>query len=371
MHILLLANSSFKLVNFRAGLIQRLLEEGHQLTAVAPRDAHSDQLEAWGLRYVDLPMNATGTSPIKELGLLLRIARIIRRERPDAILGYTIKPNIYGALSARLTGIPFLPNVTGLGTAFDHDGFFSRLIKTLYRAAFRRCPRVFLQNPEDRDVFLHAGLIAPEQAFLLPGSGVDLKAFSTEPLPGKGGQQTFLLVARMLREKGVIEFVEAARKVAKTHPQARFLLLGPFGEGKAGGLERDEIAALTADGVVEHLGAVKDVRPALSQADCVVLPSYYREGTPRSLLEAAAKGRPIITTHMPGCKDVVEPGKNGYLVNPRDSDSLAEAMTQFLDLDDDARVEMGKASRSRMETRFDEQIVIDAYLEALTLPLHK
>ncbi|MCG7522717.1 glycosyltransferase family 4 protein [Ruegeria sp. Ofav3-42] len=365
MKILLLANSSFKLINFRGTLIRELVAQGHDLIAVAPRDDYTQDFEQMGVRFVDLKMSATGTSVPAELALLARVFRIVRQHRPDAILGYTIKPNIYGALSARMLGIPFLPNVTGLGSVFDKDTLLSRVVKFLYRTAFRRCPRVFLQNPEDLATFVDNKLIAREQACLLPGSGVDLQRFPATPLPGTGKNRCFTLVARMLREKGIIEFVEAARAIAPEFPEARFVLLGPYGGGKAGGLDEAEINALTKDGIVEYHPSVKDVRPVVASADCVVLPSFYREGTPRSLLEAAAMGRPIITTTQPGCKDVVDHGSSGFLCAPKSVESLADAMRNFLELGDVEMNGMGARSREIAETVFDEKIVIASYNDAL------
>ncbi|SFL02226.1 Glycosyltransferase involved in cell wall bisynthesis [Pseudovibrio ascidiaceicola] len=365
MRILLVANSSFKLINFRRTLIEQLLREGHELIAAAPRDDYTPDFKKMGVRYIELPMDATGTSVVAELKLLLRIFGITRRYRPDAALGFTIKPNIYGALSARLLGIPFVPNITGMGSVFDRDDLFARLIKGLYRSAFRRCPRVFLQNPEDLAFFVKTGLISKEQACLLPGSGVDLTSFHSTALPGNSHRRTFTLVARMLREKGVLEFVEAARALSPNFPDARFVLLGPSGSGKAGALSEDDMKTLTADGVVEYLGSVKDVRPVVADADCVVLPSYYREGTPRSLLEAAAMGRPIITTTIPGCKDVVDEGQNGFLCEPRSTQSIETAMRQFLLMSETAINEMGHASRKKAEQTFDERIVVDHYTSIL------
>jgi glycosyltransferase involved in cell wall biosynthesis len=344
-----------------------LVVQGHELIAIAPRDDYTQDFERMGVGFVDLKMSARGTSILSELALLARIFWIIRQQRPDAILGYTIKPNIYGALSASVLGIPFLPNVTGLGSVFDKDNLLSRLVKLLYRIAFRRCPQVFMQNPEDLDTFLDNKLIMKEQAHLLPGSGVDLQMFSETSLPGSGNNRCFTLVARMLREKGIVEFVEAARAIAPEFPEARFVLLGPYGSAKAGGLDEVEINALTQDSIVEYHHAVKDVRPLVASSDCITLPSYYHEGTPRSLLEAAAMGRPIITTNWPGCRDVVDQGNSGFLCTPRSASSLAEAMTRFLNLGDEEKEMMGTRSREIAETKFDERIVIEQYLESLSL----
>lgn len=365
--MVLVGNSSFKLANFREGLIKILANRGCEVIAIAPRDGYSHQFANWQIKYIELPMDATGTSPASELLLLYRLLRIFRQERPNAALTYTIKPNIYGALAARSCGAVCLPNITGLGSAFDKQGLMSGLATQLYRLALRDCPRVFLQNPEDLGLFLEKRLARPDQALLLPGSGVDLTRFAQTPLPGHGPAATFLLSARMLRDKGVEVFAEAASTVKAEFPQARFQLLGPLVEGKASGLTGAELSSLTANGDVEYLGATQDVRPFLAGADCIVLPSFYREGTPRSLLEAAAMGRAIITTDTPGCRDVVEDGRNGFLCAPRDAHALAERMRDFIQLSAEERVAMGNASRRLASDRFDEAIVVEAYLEALGL----
>ena len=364
--LLFVANSSFKLENFRSGLIDALRSDGVELIALVPTDSHTLKLRHRGVRVIPLHMDATGTSPLREAWLLWSIYRVMRSERPDAVLSYTIKSNIYSGLTSRWLGIPLLPNVTGLGSVFDQDTWLFRIVKSLYRTAFANCPEVYLQNSEDLELFVRSGLIERDQAVLLPGSGVDLCYFYPTSIPGKGLSQTFLLVARMLREKGVIEFAEAAGMLQKRYPEARFQLLGPFGTGKIGGLDERDIDALVRRTGVTYLGQTNDVRPFLAAADCVVLPSYYREGTPRSLLEAAAMGRPIITTDMPGCRDVVQHGATGYLCKPRDADDLEAKMEQFLAGTQVEREAMGRASRSRMEDCFDERRVIEAYRNAIS-----
>ena len=364
MKLLLIANTIFALANFRAGLVGRLVGKGHEVIAAGPDDDYAVYLRQLGVRVINLPMRATSLSPMSETVLLARIYRLLRAERPDAILGYTIKPNLYGALSARALGIPFVPNVTGLGMAFDSKGWLSFTAKMLYRAAFRSSPRVFFQNPNDQDFFVKSGLVRLEQSQLLPGSGVDLGRFT--PVPSRASNQpVFLLVSRMLREKGVGEYVEAAQRVKDRYPDAVFQLLGSIDPANPSAIGEEAIRAWVEAGYVNYLGSTKDVRPILREADCVVLPSYYREGTPRTLLEAAATAKPIITTDMPGCRDTIIPGESGLLCKPRDSDDLAARMIEMIELSAEQRATMGKAGRALMEQRFDERLVIDAYLAVL------
>lgn len=318
-----------------------------------------------GVGLHDLAMDRNGTSPLAEVGLLARIFKFLRREKPDIVFGYTIKSNIYAGLACRWLGIPFVPNVTGLGPAFNGAGMLNRVVRGLYRQAFARARAVFFQNPDDRAVFLQAGLVAGQKARLLPGSGVDLAHFTAQPMRRTDDEVTFLLAARLLWDKGVGLYVEAARQVRETHPKARFQLLGPPDLASRSGVPVEQIEAWAREGVIEYLGKTTDVRPALAGADCVVLPSWYREGTPRVLLEAAATGRPVITTDMPGCRDAIEDGVTGFLCPPRDASALAAAMQRFAALPCEAQQAMGRAARERAERVFDEAFVINAYIEQL------
>jgi glycosyltransferase involved in cell wall biosynthesis len=284
---------------------------------------------------------------------------------PDVILSYTIKNNIYGGLAARMLRIPFIPNVSGLGSAFASDQFRARLVPSLYRSAFRNLPIVFFQNAHDRQLFSELGIVGHGRGRLLPGSGVDTTAFLPCPLPGDASRLTFLLVARLLWAKGVGEYVAAARQLASCFPGARFQIAGPYEDDPVEGVPRNTMEGWSRDGHVEYLGQVGDIREAIAQADCVVLPSYYREGTPRALLEAAAMGRPIVTTDWPGCRSVVDDGKSGFLCRPRDVDDLAAKLRLVAEATPETRAALGRAGRSRAEEYFDERLVVAAYRDAL------
>jgi glycosyltransferase involved in cell wall biosynthesis len=315
------------------------------VTALAPADDHSPRLEALGARHLPLAMDNKGTAIGPDALLIARFLATFRRERPDVIFGYTIKNNIYGAIAARALGIPFVPNVTGLGTAFLHEGIVNAVVRRLYRLAFARVPVVFFQNADDRELFVAGRLVSGDRTAVLPGSGIDLRAFAPAP-PRRGAGVRFLLIARMLRDKGIGEFVEAARMLRSEHPDAEFVLIGPAGAENRTAIDQATIDGWVAEGVVTHLGAVEDVRPHIADADCVVLPSY-REGTPRTLLEAAAMARPVVATDVPGCRQVVDDGETGLLCAVRDAESLAEAMRRMIDLGAEARAAMGAAGRGR------------------------
>jgi glycosyltransferase involved in cell wall biosynthesis len=361
MHVLITVNAAWNIWNFRRSLVASLVKDGHQVTVLAPPDETVAELERAGCRVVPLAMDVRGLNPFADLALLWRFRTIFLRERPDIVLGYTIKNNIFGALAAKSVSLPFVPNVTGLGTAFLSGGPLQRVAEGLYRLAFRSLPVVFFQNDEDEGLFLQRGLVRAAQAHVLPGSGIDLDRFRPTQMPASGNEAPiFLMVARLLRDKGVVEFVEAARKMKAEVPLARFQLLGPTGAENRTAIPLDEVKAWEAEGVVEYLGVQEDVRPFVRAASAVVLPSY-REGAPRTLIEASAMARPVIATDVPGCRAVVEPEVTGFLCKVRDADSLALAMGRFLAMSVDARAAMGAAARQKMEREFDEGIVLAAY----------
>ena len=364
MRILITVNTAFNVANFRAGLVRALVADGHEVTALVPEDEDVPRIEALGARVVHLPMDRKGLSAWNDLQLIRRFTAEFRRLKPDVVLSFTIKNNIYGALSARRLGVPFLPNVTGLGTAFLGHPLLTALVTRLYRAAFGPLPVVFFQNADDKALFVDKRIVRPDQGRLLPGSGIDLSAFAPAPLPSRGGGATFLMIGRVLRDKGVLEYVEAARIVKRQVPGARFQLLGATGYENRTAFDRDTVAAWEAEGAIEYLGTMPDVRPAITASDCVVLPSY-REGTPRTLLEAAAMARPLIATDVPGCRQVVDDGTTGFLCTVRSAESLADACLQFLALEPAERARLGQAGREKVTSEFDERIVIEAYRETI------
>lgn len=374
MKVLIALNSAWNLLNFRAGLIRALLADGHTVVLAAPADECVPALQALGARFIDLPMRTHGTNPLADLALLWRFVRLLRRERPDVMLGYTAKPNVYGSMAAHALGIPVVNNIAGLGSVFIRGGWLARVLQHLYRLALARSRRVFFQNPDDLQLFLNLGLVAQPQAALLPGSGVDLHKFQLEPLPcwqvsaatqsADHRRFVFLLVARMLRDKGVEEYVQAARLIKASHPLVECALLGFMDSDNPNAISAQQMQAWVDEGVVNYWGTSSDVREQLAQADCVALPSY-REGTPRTLLEAAAMGRPLIATDVPGCREVVRDGLNGLLCQPRDPQDLAKQMARMLAMTDAQLKQMGHASRQWVEQHFDEQIVIDQYRKAL------
>jgi glycosyltransferase involved in cell wall biosynthesis len=343
-----------------------LRSAGHEPVAISAMDEHVALIRAQGFQHVEVPLSADGTNPLRELSMVRRIGRVLRAEHINVAFTYTPKANIYTGLAARSMHIVHVPNVSGLGRTFISHSLLTVLVKYLYRLAFRKAQTIFFQNDEDMASFTQLGLVQPGQSERLPGSGVDLERFTPTP-PAADAERplAFLFVGRLLRDKGVVEFVDAARVLRQRGHAVSFALLGTVDAKNPSVVERGTVEAWQAEGVIRYLGITDDVRPAMAAADCVVLPSYYREGVPRSLLEAAAMGKPCITTDMPGCRDAVDDGVTGFLCLPRSVDSLVATIDKFLTLDDDARMRMGSAGRQKMERQFSEKIVLDRYL-ALT-----
>jgi glycosyltransferase involved in cell wall biosynthesis len=362
--VLISINAAWNIVNFRSGLIAALRGAGYRVMALAPPDAWRGRLEALGVEYAPIEMDKKGMSPVADLRLLARYWRSLGRMRPDVFLGYTPKPNIWGSIAAHARGIKVINNVSGLGTAFMRPGALMRIVTALYKRAFRRSKTVFFQNEEDMALFLERKIVRPGQARLLPGSGIDLERFKPVEAAEDRGGFAFLLIARLLWDKGVGEYVEAARLVRAEVPNARFRLLGFLDVANRTAVPRSNVEAWVAEGLIDYLGESDDVRPHIAAGGGIVLPSY-REGLPRTLLEGAALAKPLIATDVPGCRQVVDHGVNGLLCKARDARALADAMLTMLRMTPEERKAMGTAGRRKVEAEYDEKIAIARYLDAI------
>jgi glycosyltransferase involved in cell wall biosynthesis len=359
--IAIVLNTSWNIYNFRLGLVRSLINEGHEIIAVAPYDDYSSKLKEIGCKYEKVMMDSRGANPIKDFGLTIELYRIYRRINPDIILHFTIKPNIYGTFAARLLGIPAINNVCGLGTVFLNRGIVSFVAKMMYKVAFRFPAKVLFQNDQDKKLFIDEKLIQKDIAELIPGSGIDLSKFVPAALP-KNKDFTFLLISRLIHDKGIVEYIEAIKKLKRQGIKARFQILGAIDEEHRRGIRADIIDSWIQDGLIEYLGRVPDVRNYIKNADCIVLPSY-REGTPRTLLEAAGMARPIVTTNVAGCNNVVKDNYNGFLCDLKDVDDLANKMEKMLSLSFEERQEFGNKGRELVERSYDEYVVINKYQE--------
>ncbi|WP_250534494.1 glycosyltransferase family 4 protein [Caballeronia sp. AZ10_KS36] len=360
LRIALVCNTAWAIYTYRRGVLRMLTERGAQVTIIAPRDRTFEPLIEMGCRCVELPVASKGTNPREDLRTMMALYREYRATRPHLVFHYTIKPNIYGSLAAMLARVPSIAVTTGLGYVFIQKSRTAQIAKRLYRFAFRFPREVWFLNRDDHQAFVDENLLAhPDRARRLHGEGVDLNDFSLVPLPRRE-DFVFILIGRLLWDKGVAEYVEAARRLRRRYPHARFQLLGPVGVDNPSAISRTDVEAWERENIVEYLGEANDVRPLVAAADCVVLPSY-REGVPRTLMEASAMGRPIVATDVPGCREVVEHGINGLLCEVKSADSLAEQLERMLTLPIEERDAMAQRGREKVAREFDEKNVVERY----------
>jgi glycosyltransferase involved in cell wall biosynthesis len=359
------------LVSFRGEMLRAMAANGHDVLALAPEDDASVRaaLEAMGVAFATVPLRRTSLNPLRDVRTVVSLARTFRRFRADAVLVYAAKPVIYGSIAARFARVPLrAAMITGVGSAFGGGSgprrrALSSLLRRLYALALDGVHVVFFQNPDDERLFRSMGLVGDHHRVVrIAGSGVDLERFSPAPLPP--APITFLMVGRLIRDKGVHEYVEAARRVRRDHPEARLQLLGAL-DTNPSAIRSRELDAWREEGAVEYLGTTPDVRPFLARAHVIVLPSYG-EGMPRSVLEAMAMGRAVLTTDVPGCRETVEEGRNGLLVRARDAGALTEGMLRML-AEPGRLAAMGEQSRALAEERFDVHSVNRTILGAMGL----
>lgn len=361
--VAIVLNTSWNIYNFRMNFVKSLLTQGHEVHTVAPHDEYTQKLVGAGCIHHTVYMDSRGANILKDLALVAELSSIYSKIKPDVILHYTIKPNVYGTLAAAILGIPVINNVCGLGTVFLKGGLVSWIAKLLYKVSFRFPKKVFFQNPNDLQLFLDKKLVPADRVALLPGSGINLNAFT--PLPFKRNRVfTFLMISRLIIDKGVLEFIEAIRMLKAKGIDARFQLLGAKDPEHKRGIALATIDEWMEEGIVEYLGKTDDVRPYIHAADCVVLPSY-REGSPRSLMEAACLSKPIVATDVPGCNQVVKHRFNGLLCKAQDPEELALTLFTMLSMSDSALQLMGECGRHKMENEFSDEIITKEYLQAM------
>lgn len=369
MDVFIIAGNARSLIANRGDLIRDMCAAGLEVAAAVPTADYLSEVEELGITIYPVEMGRTGINPLHDLKYLLALRKLLRKVRPRVVFGYTIKPVVYGSLAARLAGVPHIYSmITGLGHVFTTENARNRrlqkIIGLLYRAGLSANRKVFFQNPDDLQEFLDRGMLNDRgKAVRTYGSGVDMQRFAREHLPD--GPTTFLFIGRLLTEKGVAEFCEAARQVHVEYPEARFVAVGPHDPSLPHSCSAENLATWKAEGIVEFIGGVADVRPWIEQCSVFVLPSY-REGTPRSVLEAMSMGRAIITSDAPGCRETVEQGINGFLVPPRTTQPLAEAMKHFLKHPEHI-AQMGAASWQLVEKHYDVHKVNRVILNAMEM----
>ncbi len=362
--IVLSANTSFNIYNFRYGLIKKLVNENYNVLIVAPYDKYTEKLEKLGCKAIDIYINSKSTNPINDLKTFFQYLRIYKKEKPDIVLNFTIKPVIYSSLASSVLGIKTINTITGLGAGFLKINLTTKIIKFLYKISQRNVSKIFFQNKDDLELFIKEKLVNKEKADIISGSGIDTEEFKPIKVEKEDDIFRFLLVARMLWDKGIGEYVEAAKLIKRKYKNVEFLLLGPVGVDNPSAIPERKIKEWEEEGIVKYLGTTDDVGIEIAKVDCIVLPSY-REGIPRSLLEAASMGKPIITTDSVGCREVVKDGWNGFLCKVKSAEDLADKMEKMINLTEEERVRMGKRGREKVVREFNEEIVIKKYLKTI------
>lgn len=363
--ILISINTSWNIINFRLGLLQALQKEGYQIIVLAPKDNYSKLFQDYDFEYHDIEMNNKGTNPIEDLKLTISYYKILKKIKPDLMLNYTIKPNIYGTIAANLLKIPTINNIAGLGTLFVNENFITKIAKYLYKYSQDKASKVFFQNNEDFELFTSSGLVDINKSDVLPGSGVNTEIFKPIEKTKNLEKVVFLLISRMLWDKGIGEYVEAARILTKKYSNVEFQLLGFLDVVNNSAISKEQMDTWVNEGIINYLGTSDNVKNEISNADCMVLPSFYREGTPRTLLESASMAKPIVTTDNIGCKDVVNDEESGYLCRIKDATDLASKLELIINMSEEERKAMGQKGREKIKKEFDEKIVIDKYLDAV------
>lgn len=360
--IAITANTSWYLYNFRRNTISKLVACGYKVIAISPRDDYSERLVNLGAEYYHIDIDQGGTNPISDLKSIYQFYRLYSVLNVDVVLNFTPKNNVYSTLAASRFNAKIINNIAGLGFLFIDERFTSKIARLLYKVSQRYAYKIFFQNEEDRALFVGNKYSTIDKTDRLPGSGVDLARFSISP-SSDDGVVRFILIARMLYEKGIEQYVEAARELKCSYSdKVEFYLLGFLDVNNPSAVSKQQMQEWVDEGVVNYLGVSDSVEDEIAKVDCVVLPSYYREGVPKSLLEAGAMGKPIVTTDNVGCRETVEHGFNGFLCEPRSSKSLVSMLDKIICMSHEQRLIMGKNSRHKMENEFNEMIGINKYL---------
>lgn len=364
--ILFVSNMSWNLFNFRLGLMKALKLKGYEILFCAPRDKYTQELEQLGFSHLPIQIDRGGMNIFKDFGLFVSFLRIYIQIKPDMILHFTIKPNIYGTLSAKIAGIRCMNTVSGLGFMFNSKRIFQNIAKFLYKLACTFSKKTFFHNQQDLDFFINNGLIKKEKALLVNGSGVNAQYFSPDVTYKSvlNEKFSFLFLGRILWDKGIAELVEAARLVKERYPFVQIFLLGGTDTDNPSSVPIEKVNQWQKEGLIKYLGEVLDVRPYIASCDCVILPSYS-EGAPRSLLEAASMQKPIIASNIAGCSQIVEDSVNGFLFNLNEESDLSRKMLDMIELPEVKRINMGLNGRKKVLQQFSEEKTIASYIKAL------
>lgn len=368
MRVVILYNTSWYVYLLRRNLIASLIQRGCEVFVVSPVDAYTARVQNLGAKHIPIPLEPGNTNPLTEVKTIAAVVAAMRALRPDAVLSFTIKCNLYAGLAKYFCAFTQVANISGLGEAFERPGLLRTSVRALYKVALARTEFIFFQNRDDYESFIHSRLVPESSSRVIPGSGVDLSNF-TPRIHRQSGPRIFLMFGRLLPQKGFHHFLAAAKRLkSELGDDVTFWILGAADQDRAESVHLlREIEEAHATGTVRYLQSCDDVRPYLQECDVVVLPSTYNEGVPRSLLEALACGKAIVTTDWKGCRDTVIPHYNGLLVRPNDAESLIAAMREMAQITQEHLRSLGEASRALAQERFDERLVLKAYLDALNI----
>jgi len=365
------ANTSWYLYNFRKNTILALIKQGYQVISIAPKDDYSIKLIELGCEFIDINIDQGGTNPIKDIQTFVHFYKLYKKYDIDVVLNFTPKNNIYSTLAAHFNGVKSINNIAGLGILFINESITAKIARFLYKISQSKASMLFFQNEDDRRLFLDKKITTNIPTDRLPGSGVDLSRFILSPAPDNGTVK-FLLIARMLYDKGIQQYVDAAKHLKNIYGnKIEFQLLGFLDVNNPSAVSSADMKKWVDEGTVNYLGTSDNVELDIAKVDCMVLPSYYREGVPKSLLEAGAMGKPIVTTDNVGCRETVDDGVNGFLCEPRSSASLSEKLERMIIMTHAERLSMGEKSREKIQNEFDEQVVINKYINSIEVCLRE
>lgn len=361
--VLMLGNHEIVIYNFRRELVEKMIEEGYEVYISLPYGPKVEDLKKMGCKFIDTEINRRNTNPIEDIKLFMNYKKILKKVKPDVVLTYTVKPNVYGGIACRLTKIPYICNVTGLGSGYLNGGIVQKIVKNLSKLSFKRANKVFFQNTADMKLLIEENVVDVNYG-LLPGSGVNLNNYKVLPYPLEEDPISFNYVARVMKDKGIDEYLEAAKIIKEKYKNTIFNVIGMIDQPQY----KEILEKYDKEGIIKYHGFQNDTIPFIQKCSCTINPSYT-EGMSNVLLESAACGRPIIASNIPGCKEIVDEGINGYTFDVKDVDSLVSKIEVFINNTYEEKKYMGLSGRYKVEDEFDRRIVVDAYLKQIKLSI--
>lgn len=357
--VLMLGNHEIVIYNFRKELIERMIQEGYEVYVALPYGPKVELLKEMGCKFVDTPINRRNTNPVEDLKVFLNYIKVLKEVKPDVVLTYTVKPNVYGGIACRIKKIPYICNVTGLGSGYLNGGIVQKVVQILSKLAFRKANKVFFQNTADRDLLVQQGVVK-DNYDLLPGSGVNLETYKVLPYPPEDQPINFNFVARVMKDKGIDEYLEAAKIIKEKYPNVVFNVIGMIDQPHY----EEILKKYEEDGIIKYHGFQTDMMTFIERCNCMINPSYT-EGMSNVLLENAACGRPLIASNIPGCKEIIDENINGYTFKVKDTKNLVDKIEIFINTNYNEKVEQGLQGRKKVEKEFDRQIVVNEYINEI------